>query len=274
MKISGKVLVALAVLALLLGGCSFSKSLAARGEPVDRGTYDPQGIGGELASLEIGGGLSIVSIDGKSVLWTNIGRAPQYVKLPLGSYLLELKYSDDKVFTPKAYRASVHLGSEGTYKLVGTVGEYSIDYSLIEEASGENVLKTPMASILSYVSLVLDHSSKEVGKQVRLDSEDYELILKPDLEFTLTEKATGIVREGRQTFLIATNPVQEATAYFVDLDPANMSSDEFLNNYAYKALAEDIWKIVYANDSLVTYQVQRTASLGVAKITFTFVEAF
>ena len=127
------------------------------------------------------------------------------------------------------------------------------------------------SSVLSrYIQFVLNPKMKEVGNSVRLENERYILVYEPELAYSLTDKETGIISEGRAGFT-ANIFLTEGKVYLLEADLSVLSIGAFLaSNYAEDA--QVVLVPVECSAGEVTYVYERPLELRGDRVTFSITE--
>ncbi|MFW5716909.1 MAG: tetratricopeptide repeat protein [Spirochaetota bacterium] len=107
-----------------------------------------------------------------------------------------------------------------------------------------------------FIRDVLNPTMDGVDQTVTMANDDLTLVFKPDLLYTLTDRATGRIERGRRGFDMDL-AVQAGRVYLLPVDPSTMSRDEFLEESDYKDRAPVVLRGVDSDGSFVTFEYVR-----------------
>ncbi|WP_144082909.1 hypothetical protein [Salinispira pacifica] len=251
----------------LLGSCASMNNL---------GQYVPENMdSSEMVQLTISGSVGVSSINGESVDWpvSSLMRIGRMVELPAGYYRFSVSYDDGHVYTFGTSPVYAKLEPGRSYRLYGRKGLSSnrINYRVTDTISNDDAVvleeeyraahsssteQGDIQVIGSYITHVLNHTMDEVGNTVILENEQMILVFQPDLLFTMLDKSTNEITEGRRGFNMNLN-TKVGKSYLLFVDPDEMSKDEFLENSNYPTEAE--WAMIPTSASAeqIIYTIER-----------------
>jgi hypothetical protein len=262
-------------------GMFFMLTLAAcTSMPIDRGIYNPQDVSEEdLSILYIHEYINVQQIDNTKVDWNRQIRKPQIVKIPSGVHSFSVRYHDGRRFTFSMTTIG-QFEKGNTYLLKGVINGRKVDLHILlynNKVEGEEVtldmnkLRGNDPNVISrYIKYVLNPTMDEVGNSVRLENEKYILTYKPDMVYSLTDKETEIISEGRRGFSTDFRMTNGKT-FLLETDISNMSRQQFLSS-KYDENAQIILIPIDCNEREVIYKYEKPTELQGSEIKFTITE--
>ncbi len=267
-------LVSCALLAVLLASC------VSAPRTVDRGIYNPKSAPeSDMAVLNIHEYIDVLSLDGSSVNWSTPDKklSPQVVRIPAGVHVFEVRYHTGSVSSVLPIKVIGQFEKGKEYVILGNVMGNRVSIDIVDKKAGESVLldlgkqKGEDPGVLStYIKYVLNPTMDEVGNSVRLENEDFVILYKPDMLYSMTDKKTGATVEGRRGFQMDFR-MKAGKAYLLETDVSKMTKEQFLDS-DYAETAQIVWVPVKCSKDSVTYRYERPESLKGREATFSVTE--
>jgi hypothetical protein len=123
-------------------------------------------------------------------------------------------------------------------------------------------------NIFDYIEYVMNPTLDEVGNRIQLENDELIIVKKPDMVYTMTNKVTGLVTEGRYGFNMDIRNMNEAKDYFLEIDISKMTRKQFLEESNYEKNAQIVLTPIACNAQSVTYKYIRPEELKDKEISF------
>ena len=246
-------------------------------EPIDHGTYNPDGVAAEeLVRLNIGNYISVLKIDDQNVEWDSSDNkfAPHFVTVPQGNHVFSVSYRSREVFTLMPSKLISHLEAGEEYLIDGQISGNKIQFSIINVKDGseaninfDKLSGNAPGTIPQYIKYILNPTMDENNKTVTLENDQYTLLIKPDMIYELMIKKTGEIRRGRRGFTTDMT-MQSGKTYLLEVDPEEMTREEFLEIKDTMEISDFVLEPIECNESQVTYKYIKPVELKDQLITF------
>jgi hypothetical protein len=262
-------------IAFLIIVLALTLSCVSTPSTVDRGAYNPsKEARSDWAVLNIDWTVWISSIDSQKLEWTDPPQSnkPQTVKIPAGSHSFGLNYNNGSSYTVFPQTVIALLEKDKEYKVVSIVSKGRVKFDVLEASSNKSValdqdaLRGNSPSALSvFIKYVLNPGSDEHKKTVKLENDAMTLILKPDMVYELTDKASGKTSMGRQGFAMDFS-MKDGKVYLLETDISKMSRKEFLDG-DYEDKAQIVLIPTACSEKSVTFKYEKPDTLKDKEIT-------
>jgi hypothetical protein len=275
-----KMMMALAGAALLCASCASG--------PVLREAYNPEDLPeAQLATVRIGGTVTVNKIDDKDVAWYTFFERQQMVPVAEGLRSFTVKYHEGNRYTPKPSTIKGNLEGGKPYLIKATArgfGSYgTVSFHIFEldengkeskevtlSGMGGSNLDALLEVTQRFRKYVLDPTLGKNARPVILESDDMIITLKPDRIFSLYDKKTAVTTEGRAGFL-ADGAISGDTLSLVECDPIQQTSDAFLQS-DYEKDAQIVFRVIGCSEKEATLMYMRPASMPVTAVIFRIAE--
>ena len=276
MKGRGRVFVVLAIMVAMVSCAS---------QPVLLGDHNPAGLPeDDLVTLNVFNFVSVYRVNDDMVDWPKNSMKQQVVKIPAGVNTFLVTANDGRFYTLFPMQVAGLFEKGNTYYLKCKANRekngYRASFHIFlynDNKEGKEVtldlakLRGNDSSVISkYIKYVLNPRMDEVGNSVMLENGRYILMYKPDLIYTMTDKETGTITEGRAGFnmdLLMTN----GKAFLLETDISAMSSKDFLAS-KYTENAQIVLIPVKCSETEVTYRYEKPIEVRGTEITFSITE--
>jgi hypothetical protein len=255
--------------------------LSCASQPVDIGVVNPENIQEEdLVTLHISRFIIVQKMDNTDVNWSKKFYKDRLVKIPSGRHAFEVTYNDGSSYTmfPTTVRGQFERGN--TYLLNWEIIRSQVSFHVflynnnqkgVEVGVTPNELQGNELDVISrYLKYVLNPTTNEIGNSVKLENDNYILIFKPDLVYTLTDKRTRITTEGRRGFGMDFL-MKSGKSFLLETDITKMSREQFLAS-KYTENAQIILIPIACSETVLTYRYEKPLALQGTEIAFTITE--
>ncbi|WP_020612669.1 hypothetical protein [Sediminispirochaeta bajacaliforniensis] len=248
---------------------------------IDRGEYNPDRVSSaELARLYIHNYIAVLKIDDADVDWnaTEEDFARQVVRIPSGIHVLTVKYDTGKVFTMFPMKAIGKFDAGKDYMLEGMqeggkvrIKIYDMNEGMEASLNLEKLQGNDESTISQYIKYVLNPTMEENNHSVKLENEEFLVLFKPDMIYEVTNKHTGETKIGRRGFEMDFT-MTNAKTYLLEVDPATMTRDEFLETSDYKNRSKIVMIPIACDGQSVTYTFVKPEEQAGEEISFSISE--
>ncbi|MDR1903511.1 MAG: hypothetical protein LBQ88_14700 [Treponema sp.] len=252
--------------------------------PVDRGTYNPNNAAeNDLVTLYIDGCIDVAEMDNEPVSWwiqNGNNYQEQMVRIPKGVHSFLARYHDGTRFTLTSLTVTGQFTTGNSYLLKGVITGPIVVMQIVQYNDGiigddvtldlNKLAGNDPGALSTYIRYVLNPTMDGTDNSVKLENDEYLLIYKPDLVYTLTNKLTGIITEGRHGFSIDFSMTSGKT-FLLETDISQMSSEQFLSS-DYEQTAQIILVPIACDGASVTYRYEKPESLNGTEVTFSITE--
>jgi len=249
--------------------------LSCASQPIDKGAINPENVPEEdLIELYIARFIVVSAVDNIKVDWQDPLNDEKLLKIPAGDHSFSISFNNGYVYSRFSTTLTYQFEKGNTYFLdydSKNMGKFHL-FLYHNNKAGAEIAAKPNApgAIFQYVKYIINPTTIEVGNSVKLENEDYILLFKPDLAYTLTDKKTRKTTQGRKGFHM-NFLMSEGKAYLLETDITKMSSAQFLKSN-YEETAQTILVPIACSETSVTYKYEKPLELKGTEITFTITE--
>ncbi|MCL2440990.1 MAG: hypothetical protein FWD14_04565 [Treponema sp.] len=241
----------------------------------DRGIYNPYGLSEEdFIILHIDKTIIVEKMNNEIVNWVNINvwsNQFQIVKISPGVHTFHAEYSYGGYYTRGASPVSGVFESGNNYLLIGkpnaakTIVSYHI-YLYNDNKLGDEITDRRSREgifMANYLNQVL-HPAR--SNSIALENNEYILVFKPNMIYTLTNKTTGITIEGKTSFETDA-AFKNVKIYLFETNVSIMTTEQFLDS-GYRENSQIILSLRACTATEVTYRYEKHADLHGAEVKF------
>jgi hypothetical protein len=249
--------------------------------------YNPKNLPiEELVTLYIEPEITVKRINDKDVNWSGVSYRKKIVNIPSGINALLATFQSGSIFTlsPSIVLGEFEQGNtyllKSSYIKNKTGNPIGVKYHFFlynDKKEGEEIIfdiNKLMDSYSNvnhrYIKYILNPRMDDIGNTVKLENDEYILIYKPDLEYALTDKETGITSVGRTGFHL-NSQMTEGKTFLFETDISAMSAENFLES-DYTENSQIILIPVECSETEVTYGFQKPLELLGKTMTFSITE--
>lgn len=188
--------------ALFFAGCASM--------PLDRGVFPPDETAENLATVTVSGDLVISQIDAIPTSYRNPRRREQVFRIKPGVRTFTVRYDNGTIYARSDRTIIAQLQENKNYRIDSEFNFSSgimIAYDIIDEETQQSVLVdldtlqgNADNTISRFIDAVLNPTMEGSDKTVVEENDSYLLVSFPDMEYELTDKATGEVSKGYRRF--------------------------------------------------------------------------
>ena len=161
-----------------------------------------------------------------------------------------------------------------------TIRRYEIGYKVnidVFENSNKKSVKLDLSklqgsdsdALSAYIQYVLNPTMEGEDKTVVLDNNNWKLTFLPDMIFTLEDKETNKILEGRNGFQMDF-AIKDGKVYLLVVDPKTMTKEQFLNDSDYVNTSRIILVPISCDSEKVTYKVIKPEDMANQELDFYF----
>jgi len=249
--------------------------------PVDMGVFNTENVQEEnLVTLYIAQSIIVDNVDGIKVDWEKYYYRDQFVKMPSGDHTFRVKFSSGSGYTMLPVNVPGRFERGNTYLLTSEIAENRVSFHFYlynDNQKGAEVTLYPNARprtdpdvAINYLKYVITPTSDKTENSVKLENENYILLFKPDMVYTLTDKKTRKTTEGRRGFAIDYR-MSEGKAYLFETDITKMSKEQFIKS-KFSEEAQIVLAVTKCSETSITYRYEKPLELQGTEITFTITE--
>jgi hypothetical protein len=247
----------------------------------DYGVYNPSNVPIEdLCTITIDQYIIVNKFDDDSKVGWNISFTEKTVQVPSGLHTFYVNYIDRQMISMTTAPVICQLEKGNSYLLKGIITGQRVQYQMVlfnDKQEGADVsldinkLQGNNPGMLStYIKYVMNPTMNNVGNTVKLENNIYTLMFKPDLIYTLTDKRTGKITEGRRGFEM-NFAMTNGKAYLFETDITKMSVQQFLDSN-YQQSSQIILVPLNCTEREVTFKYEKPIELLGNEITFAITE--
>ena len=129
-------------------------------------------------------------------------------------------------------------------QIVNTFNEFTRSVGLFTYENGKAIQDTMLLdlesslepsdkSVFAYIQYVLNPTMEEVGNSIRLENDETIIIHKPNMQYIMVDKTTGVTTTGMRGFETNVKDFSQGTVYYLEGD--EMSIPDFLEKSDYKS---------------------------------------
>jgi hypothetical protein len=192
---------------------------------IDRGVFSSDDVSEEdLVTLYIDKYIIMSRVNGETVDWKALGRL-QILKIPSGMSSFMFKFNSAVGYTNITASLDKSKTYILTYKIHSSSNTVSYHVHLFDgkkkgseipifgSNSSDGWQSSPITNIANFTQYVLVPTSRNLRKTVELSHADYTILIKPDLQYSLTNNITNTTYEGIYAFIVKPD-TNIATLYF------------------------------------------------------------
>jgi hypothetical protein len=251
--------------------------------PSDIGAFNPDNVPEEnLATLYIGGAVYVEEMDNVEVDWRSrsIFADRRIIRIPPGVHSFSTSYQSVSQYSRGSITVIGTFESGRKYFLKSIINGNRVKMAIVrydnlwdnEDVTLDlNKLRgNDSSDISAFIKYILSPTSDTAGNSVQQENDDYILLFGPDMEYTLTDKKTGVATAGRHGFSMSFQ-MANAKVFLLETDIQEMSREDFLKS-DYQNTAQTVLVPVKCTQDEVTYRYERPEALAGTELVFKITE--
>jgi len=255
--------------------------LSCASQPIDKGAINPENVPEEdLVTVYINAYTVVDKVDNIEINWPWDFDKFRFVKISSGDHTFEVRFRSGSSYTMSPVSVPGRFERGNTYLLISEIKGNRVSFHFYlynDNQKGAEVTlypnnppRTDPDIAINYLKYVITPTSDKTENSVRLENENYILLFKPDMVYTLTDKKTRKTTEGRRGFAIDYR-MSEGKAYLFETDITKMSREQFLKSN-YTEEAQIVLAVTKCSETSVTYKYEKPLELKGTEVTFTITE--
>jgi hypothetical protein len=251
--------------------------------PSDIGAFNPDNIPEEnLATLYIGGAVYVEEMDNVKVDWRSLSvfADRRIIRIPPGVHSFSTLYLSVSQYSRGSIMVIGTFESGRKYFLKSIINRNRVKMAIVRydnHWAGEDVTLdvnklwgNDSSDISTFIKYILNPTMDNVGNSVQQENDDYILLFGPDMEYTLTDKKTGVTTVGRHGFSMSFQ-MTNAKVFLLETDTQEMSREDFLES-DYQNNAQTVLVPIKCTQDEVTYRYERPEALIGNELVFKITE--
>jgi hypothetical protein len=248
---------------------------------IDKGEFNPDNVPAEnLATLYIERTVKVEKMDDVKVEWHSDFSATRIIRIPPGVHSFSTWYQSIYQYSlaPLTVIGTFERGRK--YFLKSIINRNRVKMAIVRydnHWAGEDVTLdvnklwgNDSSDISTFIKYILNPTLDNVGNSVQQENDDYILLFGPDMEYTLTDKKTGVTTVGRHGFSMSFQ-MTNAKVFLLETDIQEMSREDFLKS-DYENNAQTVLVPIKCTQDEVTYRYERPEALIGNELVFRITE--